>query len=152
MPALSRSAYPERPRGIAITAAVHEMPGLIGQRAAGGNNLSRRDPIRVEMCREKSELHWSSTSIRMTRARVPMMFAGGPRRIYICKIPEFGGGIKADWTGVIDHEKEEEFNSVLELQLGKMFGPDRGLYVESLMGLDSDSYDRGLGAGQRIMY
>lgn len=76
----------------------------------------------------------------------------GPRLIYIRKIPEFGGWVKADWKGLIDHEQDDDFSSTLEFQLGKMFTPRWGLYAESLTGLDSDSFDWGVGVGLRIMY
>jgi hypothetical protein len=76
----------------------------------------------------------------------------GPRLIYIRKIPEITGWVKGDWKGAIDHEQGEEFSSTVEFQLGKMLGPRWGLYDDTLVGLDSDAFDWGVGAGVRFMY
>jgi hypothetical protein len=79
----------------------------------------------------------------------------GPRLIYIRKIPQIGGWFKADYKGSIDHKDDEDYSSTLELQLGKMFTPRIGAYVEGLLGdsvLSTNAYDYGLGLGIRFIY
>ena len=79
----------------------------------------------------------------------------GPRLIYIRKIPQIGGWLKADLKMLIDHEDDDDFSSTLEVQLGKMFTPRIGVYGEGFIGdevLDTNAYDWGLGLGIRFMY
>ncbi len=78
----------------------------------------------------------------------------GPRLIYIRKIPQIGGWLKADYKGEIDH-KDDDYSSVLELQLGSMFTPRIGAYVEAFLGdsvFSTDAYNYSLGLGIRFMY
>ena len=79
----------------------------------------------------------------------------GPRLIYIRKIPQIGGWFKADYKGEIDHEDDEDYSSTLELQLGKMFTPRIGAYVEGLIGDDvfeTNAYNKGIGVALRFMF
>jgi hypothetical protein len=79
----------------------------------------------------------------------------GPRLIWIRKLPDIGGWFKADLKMSIDHEDDENFDQVLELQLGKMFSPRIGIYGELLLGddvLDSSAYNVGGGLALRFMY
>ncbi len=79
----------------------------------------------------------------------------GPRLIYIRKIPQMKGWFKADYKGSIDHENDNDFDSILELQLGKMFTPRTGVYAEGFIGdnvLSTDEYDSAVGLGVRFMY
>jgi len=39
----------------------------------------------------------------------------GPRLIYIRKIPQMGDWFKADYKGSIDHENDNDYDSILEL-------------------------------------
>jgi hypothetical protein len=85
----------------------------------------------------------------------PKVRQTGPRLIYIRKIPQIGGWFKADYLGAIDHEDDEDFSSTLELQLGKMFTPRIGAYVEGLIGddvLSTDAYNKAVGVGLRFIY
>ncbi len=66
-----------------------------------------------------------------------------------------GGWINADYKGLIAHENNNDYDSTLELQLGKMFTPRVGVYAEGFIGdnvLSADSYDSAVGLGVRIMY
>ena len=72
--------------------------------------------------------------------------------IYIRKLPDIRGWAKADFKGVIDHEKDEEFSSTVELQLGHMLTPAIGVYGEYATEIDSDSYDWFLGLALRFIY
>jgi len=79
----------------------------------------------------------------------------GPRLIYIRKIPQMGGWFKADYKGLIDHENDNDYDSTLELQLGKMFTPRIGVYAEGFIGdnvLSTDAYESAVGLGVRFMY
>ncbi len=76
----------------------------------------------------------------------------GPRLIYIRSIPDIKGWAKVDWKGVIDHEKDEEFSSTIELQLGHMLTKRFGVYGEFLSEIDSDAFDWGVGLAIRFMY
>jgi len=79
----------------------------------------------------------------------------GPRLIWIRKLPDIGGWFKADLKMSIDHEDDENFDQILELQLGKMFSPRIGIYGELLLGddvLDSNAYNVGGGLALRFMY
>ena len=85
----------------------------------------------------------------------PKVRKTGPRLIYIRKIPQIGGWFKADYKGSIDHEDDEDYSSTLELQLGKMFTPRIGAYVEGFIGDDvfsTDAYNKAIGVGLRFMY
>jgi len=78
-----------------------------------------------------------------------------PRLIWIRTLPDIGGWFKADLKMSIDHEDDENFNQVLELQLGKMLSPRIGIYGELLLGddvLDSNAYNVGGGLALRFMY
>jgi hypothetical protein len=78
-----------------------------------------------------------------------------PRLIWIRKLPDIGGWFKADLKMSIDHEDDENFDQILELQLGKMLSPRVGIYGELLLGddvLDSDAYNVGGGIALRFMY
>lgn len=79
----------------------------------------------------------------------------GPRLIWIRKMPGITGWFKADLKISIDHEDDENFDQVLELQLGKMLSPEIGVYGELLLGddvLQTNVYDVGGGLGVRFMY
>ena len=79
----------------------------------------------------------------------------GPRLIWIRSIPEIAGWFKADLKMSINHEDDDDFSQTLELQLGKMFSPRVGGYVEILLGddvMDTNAYDIGGGLGVRFMY
>lgn len=79
----------------------------------------------------------------------------GPRLIYIRKIPQIGGWLKADYKGEIDHKDDDDYSSTLELQLGSMFTPRIGAYVEGFLGdsvFSTDAYNYSLGLGIRFMY
>jgi len=79
----------------------------------------------------------------------------GPRLIYIRKIPEMHGWLKLDYKGEIDHKDDEDYSSVLELQLGTMFTPRIGAYVEGFLGdnvFSTDAYNYAFGLGIRFMY
>jgi len=85
----------------------------------------------------------------------PKVRKTGPRLIYIRKIPQIGGWFKADYKGEIDHKDDEDYSSVLELQLGKMFTPRIGAYVEGLVGdnvFSTNAYNYGVGVAVRFMY
>ena len=85
----------------------------------------------------------------------PKVRKTGPRLIYIRKIPQIGGWFKADYKGEIDHEDDGDYSSVLELQLGKMFTPRIGAYVEGLIGDDvfeTNAYNKAVGVAIRFMY
>ena len=78
-----------------------------------------------------------------------------PRLIWIRSLPELGGWFKADLKMSIDHEDDENFDQRLELQLGKMFTTQLGIYGELLLGddvLDSNAYNVGGGLALRYMY
>ena len=78
-----------------------------------------------------------------------------PRLIWIRTLPDIGGWFKADLKMSIDHEDDENFNQILELQLGKMLSPRIGIYGELLLGddvLDSNAYNIGGGLALRFMY
>ena len=75
--------------------------------------------------------------------------------IWIRKLPMLGGWFKADYKAQIDHNDGGKYTSILELQLGKMFGPSVGAYAEAFFGddvLNSQQYDMGVGIGLRFMY
>jgi hypothetical protein len=79
----------------------------------------------------------------------------GPRLIWIRTLPDVGGWFKADLKMSIDHEDDDNFDQVLELQLGKMFSPRIGFYGELLLGddvLDSNAYNVGGGLALRFIY
>ena len=85
----------------------------------------------------------------------PKVRKTGPRLIYIRKIPQIGGWFKADYKGEIDHKDDEDYSSVLELQLGSMFTPRIGAYLEGFLGdsvFSTDAYNYSLGLGIRFMY
>ena len=85
----------------------------------------------------------------------PKVRKTGPRLIYIRKISQIGGWLKADYKGEIDCEDDEDYSSILELQFGKMFTPRIGAYVEGFIGddvLSTDAYNKGVGIGLRFMY
>jgi hypothetical protein len=78
-----------------------------------------------------------------------------PRLIWIRKLPDIDGWFKADLKMSIDHEDDENFDQLLELQLGKMLSPRVGLYGEVFLGddvLDSNAYNYSVGAAVRFMY
>ena len=78
-----------------------------------------------------------------------------PRLIWIRKLPDIGGWFKADLKMSIDHEDNENFDQVLELQLGKMISPSVGFYGEVFLGddvLDSNAYNYSVGGAVRVMY
>ena len=88
-------------------------------------------------------------------ARKEDVRATAPRLIWIRTLPDIGGWFKADLKMSIDHEDDENFNQILELQLGKMLSPRLGIYGELLLGddvLDSDAYNVGGGLALRFMY
>ncbi len=78
-----------------------------------------------------------------------------PRLIWIRKLPTIAAWFKADLKMSIDHEDDENFDQLLELQLGKMISPREGFYGEFFPGddvLDTNAYNYGVGAAVRVMY
>jgi hypothetical protein len=78
-----------------------------------------------------------------------------PRLIYIRKLPAIVGWFKAEYKGEIDHKDDEDYSSVLELQLGTMFTERIGAYIEGFLGdevLSTDQYNYSMGLGIRFMY
>ena len=85
----------------------------------------------------------------------PSVSQTGPRLIYIRAIPPIRGWLKADWKMAIDHKDDDDFSSTMEFQLGTMFTPRIGVYLEALLGddvFDTKLYDVGVGAAVRFMY
>jgi len=56
----------------------------------------------------------------------------GPRLIWIYKTPEISGWLKVDDKFSINHEDDNHTSNILEIQLGRMFTPSIGGYVEYL--------------------
>jgi len=86
---------------------------------------------------------------------VPEVSKTGPRIIYIRKLPSIKGWVKVDLKTTIDHENDNDFTQILELQLGKMFTPTAGIYGELLLGntaFDTNAYEIGGGVALRITY
>ncbi len=101
--------------------------------------------ITLVQCFHSYDTHDGGKNVRVT----------GPRLIYIRKIPQMGGWFKADYKGSIDHENDNDYDSILELQLGKMFTPRIGVYGEGFIGdnvLSTDAFESAVGLGVRIVY
>lgn len=74
------------------------------------------------------------------------------RLIAIQSLPNNFWG-KIDAKVPVDWENDEEIPATLELQLGHMFNPGFGIYVDSLAGIGGDQpYDWGVGVGCRFNY
>jgi len=70
-------------------------------------------------------------------------------------IQSFEGNVwgKADAKVPVEWENDNEIPSTFELQLGKMFSPSFGTYVDGLFGVGGDKpYDWGVGIGARFNY
>ena len=77
----------------------------------------------------------------------------GPRLIWIHKIPSIRGWLKVDEKFAIDHEDDNHTSNIIEIQLGRMFTPSIGGYVEYLNNnAGVRTYDDGLGVGLRITF
>ena len=60
---------------------------------------------------------------------------------------------KLDVKIPVDWEHDNEIPASAELQLGKMFTPSFGLYIDGLLGVGGDRpYDLGVGVGMRFSY
>ena len=60
---------------------------------------------------------------------------------------------KLDAEIPVDWDDDEAILSTVELQMGKMFSPSFGSYVEALVGIGDDRpYDWGAGVGVRFNY
>ncbi len=61
--------------------------------------------------------------------------------------------LKLDAKIPIDWEQDQAIPATAELQLGKSFSKNVGLYVDGLLGIGTDRpYDWGVGAGVRFNY
>lgn len=61
--------------------------------------------------------------------------------------------VKLDAKVPVDWENDEAIPATVEVQLGKMFSPSFGTYVDGLVGVGSDRpYDWGVGVGVRFNY
>ena len=77
----------------------------------------------------------------------------GPRLIWIHSFPEYKMWLKVDNKFSIDHENDNDTSNVVEVQLGKMFTPKLGLFVDYFNNTGGyDQYDYGVGFGLRFMY
>ena len=77
----------------------------------------------------------------------------GPRLIWIYNIPDIGGWLKVDDKFSIDHENDNHSSNILEIQLGKMFTPTIGGYIEYLTNTGGiKQYEDGFGVGLRIAF
>ena len=77
----------------------------------------------------------------------------GPRLIWIYKIPDIGGWLKVDDKFSIDHENDNHSSNTLEIQLGRMFTPTIGGYIEYLTSTGGvKQYEDGFGVGLRIAF
>ncbi len=77
----------------------------------------------------------------------------GPRLIWIYKIPDIGGWLKVDDKFSIDHENDNHSSNTLEIQLGKMFTPTIGGYIDYLTSTGGvKQYEDGFGVGLRIAF
>ena len=77
----------------------------------------------------------------------------GPRLIWIYNIPDIGGWLKVDDKFSIDHENDNHSSNILEFQLGKMFTPTIGGYIEYLTNTGGiKQYEDGFGVGLRIAF
>lgn len=74
------------------------------------------------------------------------------RLIGLQKLPnQFWG--KLDAKLPVDWENDNELPASVELQLGRMFAPSFGVYVDGLLGIGDDRpYDYGVGLGLRYVY
>ena len=60
---------------------------------------------------------------------------------------------KLDLKVPVNWEDDQSIPATAEVQLGKMFNPSFGVYVDGLIGMGSDRpYDWGLGVGLRFNY
>ena len=77
----------------------------------------------------------------------------GPRLIWIYKLPDIGGWLKVDDKFSIDHENDNHSSNILEIQLGKMFTPTIGGYIDYLTSTGGiKQYEDGFGVGLRIAF
>ena len=74
------------------------------------------------------------------------------RLIAIQSLPNKFWG-KLDAKVPVDWENDNEIPATVEMQLGKMFSPSLGTYVDGLIGIGGDRpYDWGVGVGVRFNY
>lgn len=77
----------------------------------------------------------------------------GPRLIWLYKIPDIKGWLKVDDKFSINHEDDDHTSNSIEIQLGKMFTPSIGGYVEYLNNnAGVRGYDDGIGVGLRMTF
>ena len=75
------------------------------------------------------------------------------RLIFLQAFPDHDMWFKLDNKVPVDWENDNEIPASIELQLGKMFSPALGTYVDWLVGVGGDrDYDWGVGAGLRYNY
>ena len=76
-----------------------------------------------------------------------------PRLIWIYSLPDIKGWFKLDNKFSIDHEDDNHSSNIIEMQLGKMFTPRIGAYVDVLVNnAGVRQYDDGIGIGLRMTY
>jgi hypothetical protein len=76
-----------------------------------------------------------------------------PRLIWIHSIPGINGWLKIDDRLTIDHENDYQSSNTIEVQLGTMFTPSIGAYIDYLTNnAGVRSYDDGWGFGLRITF
>lgn len=77
----------------------------------------------------------------------------GPRLIWIHSFPEYKMWLKVDNKFSIDHENDNDTSNIVEVQVGKMFTPKLGLFVDYFNNTGGyEQYDYGVGFGLRFMY
>ena len=75
------------------------------------------------------------------------------RLILLQSFPDHDMWFKLDNKVPVDWENDNEIPASIELQLGKMYSPGFGTYVDGLIGVGGDrDYDWGVGAGIRYNY
>ena len=67
---------------------------------------------------------------------------------------KFSGGYWGKLDAKLPYDwNDEEVSSIVEVQIGRMFTPGFGLYLEGLAGIGDDrSYNWGAGLGLRFVY
>ncbi len=76
-----------------------------------------------------------------------------PRLIWIHGIPEIDGWLKIDDRLFIDHENDYQSSNIIEVQLGMMFTPSIGAYIDYLTNnAGAPTYDDGWGLGLRVTF
>ena len=75
------------------------------------------------------------------------------RLIFLQAFPDSDMWIKLDNKVPVDWENDNEIPASIEVQLGKMFSPAFGTYIDGLFGVGGDrAYDWGVGVGLRYNY